>query len=365
MLAIPLRPWLIVIAGMVVSLASHAQVSSGVWFNYKYQTDPSDNPDRETWGTLGDEAFVLYFDHQADQYPWLFSGEFRAGPGSFTDPVNNSSGSSYLLHKAYIAYQFENTGLLKIGKSQVPFGWKTDNFWPGDMLLGGYGDQMDVGLSYSMALRPSIPISIAYFHADDWGSSSTDSSDDNGHWGSSSSYRKTQTLVADMKWNLNPHHTLGTSIQAGLLQDLNDIADNDNFQAVTGHHQALSLYYIGALSDTINTKFQIDAILRDLPDSLALESIENIRAAGGIYYRCQDWDFYFEATAANSSTKNNDADTVFALSPGAKYDYGNGWIYVEYLNQSGFIDRNGDVGEGDFAALYVTLDYYFNFQPWE
>ena len=106
---------------------------------------------------------------------------------------------------------------------------------------------------------------------------------------------------------------------------------------------------------------QIDATLRDLPDSLALESVENVRAASGLNFRWQDWDFYLEATAANSSTKGNDADTVFAVSPGAKYDYGMGWFYIEYLSQTGFIDRNGDVGAGDFAALYLTVDYYFSF----
>ena len=97
MLAVQFRLYLIIIAGSFLSLASHAQVSSGIWFNYKYQTQPSDNPDQETWGTLGDEAIILYLDHQAKASPWLFSAEFRAGPGSFTDPNNNSTGSIYFL----------------------------------------------------------------------------------------------------------------------------------------------------------------------------------------------------------------------------------------------------------------------------
>ena len=84
---------------------------------------------------------MLYFDHQAEGSQWLFSGEVRYGPGSFTDPLNNSSNDTFVLHKAWLGYTFNEESMLKIGKSQVPFGWKSINFWPGDMLLGGYGDQ--------------------------------------------------------------------------------------------------------------------------------------------------------------------------------------------------------------------------------
>jgi hypothetical protein len=340
-----------------------ADVTIGTWMNYAYQTDPGDNPDRETWGTAGSEALMLYADHQKEDSNWLFSSEFRVGPGSFTDPDNNSSGSTYLMHKSYVAYNFENAGLLKIGKSQVPFGWKTDNFWPGDMLLGGYGEQMDVGVNYNANINDSLNYSVAYFQADDWGATSTDTADDNGHWGSSTTYRKVQTIAADIKWSMAKEHTLGFSVQAGLLQDLSNELTNTEFKDVTGNHQAVSVYYVGQLSENLSVKGQLDAIARDLPDNLNQEKIENVRAATGINYNLDKWDFYLEATAADTSTKGNNADTVYAFAPGAKYNYGNGWFYIEYLSQDGYIDSNGDSAEnakGNYEALYLTVDYYFS-----
>ena len=47
-----------------------------------------------------------------------------------------------------------------------------------------------------------------------------------------------------------------------------------------------------------------------------------------------------------------------AFAPGMRYDYGPGCIYLEYLTQNGFIDRNGEVGEGDFDAIYLSVDFY-------
>jgi hypothetical protein len=71
-----------------------------------------------------------------------------------------------------------------------------------------------------------------------------------------------------------------------------------------------------------------------------------------------DWSYYLDVSAADPGTAGNNADTVTAFAPGMRYDYGPGWFYVEYLTQDGFVDANGQVGEGDFDALYVTLDFY-------
>lgn len=348
-------------SALSLNAQAKTQISSGVWYNYSYQTEPSSNANQESWGTLGNEAFVLYLDHQAETSPWQFSAEFRAGPGSFTDPLNNSTGSNYVLHKAWLGYHFDNNSLLKIGKTAVPFGWRTTNFWPGDMLLGGYGDQKDVGISYRITPSETATVSLAYFHADDWGASSTDTADDNGHWGSSMTYRKGQTLVADLQWNFIANHSVGVSLQAGLLQDLNNSAANDEFGNTSGHHQALALYYSGQIADSFTIKTQFDMVQRKLPDSLSLEKIDNTRAAITAIYSLSSWDIYLDITAANTNTKDNQADTIFAFAPGAKYDYGNGWFYIEYLHQNGDIDRNGDSYEGDFSALYLTVDYYFSF----
>jgi len=53
------------------------------------------------------------------------------------------------------------------------------------------------------------------------------------------------------------------------------------------------------------------------------------------------------------------ADTIAAFAPGISYDYGPGWIYLEYLTQDGWIDRDMMIHEGDFDAWYLTIDFYF------
>jgi hypothetical protein len=55
---------------------------------------------------------------------------------------------------------------------------------------------------------------------------------------------------------------------------------------------------------------------------------------------------------------------MVAFAPGVSYNYGPGWIYAEYLTQTNYLSRTGDVGDsaGDdytFSATYLTIDYYF------
>ena len=70
------------------------------------------------------------------------------------------------------------------------------------------------------------------------------------------------------------------------------------------------------------------------------------------------WALYLDASAARPDTRGNGSDSVIALAPGVRYDYGPGWIYLEYLTQDGYVDRYGMVNEGDFDALYLSLDFY-------
>ncbi|MCU4675199.1 hypothetical protein N7931_06090 [Catenovulum sp. 2E275] len=343
-------------------LIASPSLSGGIWFNYRYVDD--NERDKDTYGDVADEALVLYVDDTAENRPWSLSAELRIGPGSFTSPANNSSGDNFALHKAWIKYQLDEQSAVYIGKSQVPFGWKTVNFWPGDMLHGGYGDQMDVGLKYS-GKQTGLEYNLAYYHADDWGETSTDTVDDNGHWGTSNTYRKIQTFVADANYQLTEQHKIGLSLQAGKLQDLTGLetAVGQSPDPVDGEHSAAAIYYIGQF-DQFYTKAQLFTVNRELPENYYVanglaKEIKNNRAAIELGYKKDKWFMYLNASWAKTDTQGNNADGVSAFSPGVSYNYGPGWFYLEYLTQNGYIDANGDVGEGDFSALYASVDYYF------
>ncbi|MBB85805.1 MAG: hypothetical protein CMP06_00660 [Xanthomonadales bacterium] len=355
------RIWLSAISiGAVLSPAisgADSSLGAGVWANYRYVLD--DNRDDETFGDVADEALIIYADGAADETDegWSYSAELRIGPGSFTDAANNSTGDTFALHKAWVGFALTPAHQLIVGKSQVPFAWKTVNFWPGDGLQAGYGDQMDVGVKLVSATP--IGYQLAYFHADDWGETSTDTVDDNGHWGSSTTYRKVQTVVGNVDWPLTEHHTLSLSVQAGRLQALVPMME----QAVDGRHHALALHYHGKL-DAFYVKAEFIDTQRELPDTyLASEpalprEIANQRAGFELGYERGPWFWYLDAHAALPDTAGSTTDTVYSYSPGVSYDYGPGWIYVEYLGQTGFVDRNGQVGEGDFDAVYLSMDFY-------
>ena len=338
-------------AAAILSTAAHASpnLSGGVWFNYQYAQN--DKAQQESWGVIDSEALILYADGNVPDTPWTYSAETRIGPGSFTDANNNSTGSQFGIHKAWVGYQFEDGPMITIGKSQVPFAWKTYNFWPGDMLLAGYGDQMDVGVKVSQTLG-ALHYDAALYLADDW-STSTDTMDDNGHWGSKSTYRKVQTFVGNLSYALNDISKVGVSAQSGGLQEL---VSGDG--EVSGDHNAAALYY------TINfgglwAKASYITTERNLPNEVADVTIENDRYAVSAGLNTGKWSFYTDLTYAQPDTDGNDADTVRAFAPGLSYDYGPGWIYLEYLTQDGYVDGNGQALEGDFDALYATIDFYF------
>lgn len=329
----------------------------GVWGNYRYL--PGDETSQNTWGQIRDEAMILYASGRADagEGRWLYASELRIGPGSFTDPENNSTGDQVALHQAWVGWQLNDSHLVKVGKSQVPFGWKTVNFWPGDMLLAGYGDQMDVGIKVSGS-HQRWHYAAAFYLADDWGGESTDTLDDNAHWGSSTGYRKVQTWVGDLNYELTPSHKLGVSLQAGGLQDLTGLGANE----VDGDHRAAVLYYLGQYRG-FYAKASYIAMNRELPERYRAREqlpgeIENRRLAAELGYNRGPWSFYLDLSSAEPDTEGNLSGRVNAIAPGLRYDYGPGWLYVEYLNQSGDVDRNGQIVEGDFDALYITLDFY-------
>lgn len=356
------------------------ELSAGVWwvyqntlesdftapFNAGDRSSPfSDSLDDETGGSFADPAFILYATDDGTHGPWHFQAEMRIGTGSFTDSANNNSGDEFTMHKAWIGYDLDDQHSLKLGKSQVPFGWKTINFWPGDILQAGYGDQMDVGLKLS-GERDRLSYDLAYYHQDDWGEESTDTVDDNGHWGSSATYRKIKTGVVNVDLEVLTGNTIGVSYQKGRMQDLaaaNPAAQNDS-----GRHEALDLHYYLNIRDFVGKYRYIDTErdFSDMPGLLSHPSaptddvVENSRQAVHLGYNVtEQWYAWFEGSIANSDTRGNDTAQVDAYAPGIRYDYGPGWLYLEYLWQNGGVDRNGEIFEADFRTIYASFDFYF------
>lgn len=335
--------------------AAETTLGVGVWANYRYVQD--NDRDDETFGDFADEALILYADGKADdgEGNWSYSAELRIGPGSFTDPANNSTGDNYTLHKAWVGFDL-GPGTLQVGKSQVPFAWKTVNFWPGDGLQAGYGDQMDVGGKW-LVDGELLDYQIAYYHADDWGETSTDTVDDNGHWGSATTYRKVQTVVGNIDIPVAPGQTLSFSAQAGRLQDLTTTA-----QDVDGDHNAWAVHYHGIFGP-FYAKAEVFGLQRELPNAFRTanslpDEIANLRGGVELGYRSGNWFWYIDAHVARPDTDGNPAGSIYSTSPGFSYDYGPGWIYIELLSQDGFVDRNGQVNEGDFDAFYASMDFY-------
>lgn len=351
--------------GLPTLAVASPDIAGGFWASWRYNTtDDSDTAetDKDTYGDIGREALILYVD--GGDGPWTYSAETRFGPGSFTDVNNNSTGDNFAIHKAWLGYTINDSWDVKIGKSQVPFGWKTVNFWPGDMFQAGYGDQMDIGAKVTGSFG-DFGTSIAYFHQDDWGETSTDTVDDNAHWGSSTTWRKSQTVVGDFNYTLatgDMSHKFGVSAQAGVLQDLTDAdpATGGNVDYDHGSHNAGVLYYEGMMGP-FTAKAEYIMVNRDIPDQNT--DVENSRIALEGQYAFGNWTAYLDVTTASTDTDGNTSDDITAYSPGVKYNYGPGWFYVEYLDQNGYIGRDGDVvnqdSSDDFSSLYVTMDYYF------
>lgn len=353
-------------------------LSGGVWMNYRYITDSdfqgvgvSDDFDRETGGTLGDPALILYANDQGQYGSTRFAAEVRAGKGSFTDPDNNGTGDYLAFKEAWVGRELDNGMLVRVGKMAVPFGYKTVNFWPGDLLQGGYGDQMDVGVGLE-GTHDTLHYALAYLHADDFGETSTDTMDDNGHWGQAAcnsattgdcdlAYRKMQTVAGTLDWQFLESHTLGLSAQSGRLQDLAATEDQsptaiERSARLSGRHHAVDLHYSYRADPWLIQARHIE-VQRELPGRS--EKVRNHRQSLSAGYTHNNWFMYLDLTSAATRTRGNDTDRVYAWAPGVRYDYGPGWVYLEYLWSDGDIGRDGDIYAADFRALYATVDFYF------
>jgi len=373
---------LAIAATVAVPASASTAISGGIWFNHEnvlVEDDffDTDQRDQATLGTSHNEALILYIDHQQEDSDWLLSAEWRTGQGSFSDSAHNNSGDTSGFHKLWVGYNFSETRKVVVGKSSVPFGWATINFWPGDMALGGYADQMDVGIKFSDKLD-AISYDLAWYISDDFGETSTDTMDDNNHWGSgagtASAYRKVNTAVLNAGYDLSASQTVGVSYQQGELQETTSVnAGSDNTtdpadDSTFGGHNAWDVWYTATYGN-LGVMAQVMGTQRDGLDQIAAgaDEVKTVRQALTVSYATGPFNYYVEYTGAATDTKGNNASDMVAFAPGVSYNYGPGWIYAEYLTQTNYIDGNGDIADmGDvkntdykFSALYLTVDYYF------
>ncbi|MBQ0730964.1 MAG: hypothetical protein KBT75_09710 [Oleispira antarctica] len=337
-------------------------ISGGIWLNHAITTEDesgtASDRDPQTLGNVTNEALILYIDHQQENTDWKLSAEWRTGQGSFSDSTNNNSGDTSGFHKLWVGYDFSEDRKLVIGKSQVPFGLPTINFWPGDMGLGGYADQMDVGVKFSDK-QDALSYDLAWFVADDFGTNSTDTQDDNGHWGSSSTYRKVNTAVANVGYDLSENSTVGFSVQKGELQDLTPTSDDSD--STFGGHNAWDVWYTGTYGN-LGVMAQVMGTQRDGLDKIGAgaDEVKTLRQSLTVSYATGPFNYYVEYTGVATDTKGNKANDLVAFAPGVSYNYGPGWIYAEYLTANKDVNANSDIGEDDkFSATYLTIDYYF------
>jgi hypothetical protein len=360
---------LAITATAAVPAYASTAISGGIWLNQQQTTEDTgaQGAEREgqTLGVTNSEALILYIDHQQEGSDWQLSSEWRTGPGSFSDSANNPTGDTSGFHKLWVGYNFSEDRKVFIGKSQVPFGWATINFWPGDMGLGGYADQLDVGVKFSDKTS-DISYDLAWYISDDFGATSTDTMDDNGHWGSSTTYRKVNTAVANVGYDLSSSNTVGFSYQQGELQDLTGTQPNTD--STFGGHNAWDVWYTGTFGN-MSLMAQVMGTQRDGLDKIAAgaDEVKTLRQAVTVSYAAGPFNYYVEYTGVSTDTKGNKASDMVAFAPGVSYNYGPGWIYAEYLTQSNYLDTNSDVAdsgnaandESKFSAMYLTIDYYF------
>jgi len=346
-----------------VMAALEDSVSFGTWFNYTY--DNSDDH-QNTLGEVDYPSFNIYVNHHPEDSVWFFDAELRIGSGSFQSFSGDDR--EWGFKELAVGRELNEQWTMTLGKTRVPFGWKTINFWPGARMLSGFDDQMNVGLRLDSETAGPMDASYMLVKSQNWGSDTTSQDDGTlGHWGfnksvdnRNSTYRKINTLVGD--WG----YTAGNTRYA-LSAQVGQLVDQDDTDA-TETHYAAALYTEGSYGAfDLNTKF-VHYDQGD-PDELA-ESVSGgetyqtqgqgqIAALSG-GYQTGNWYNYVDWNMRMPDEERGTDDTMDAVV-GTRYNYGPGWIYTEVL-LSNLTEEEAPVGGSPNEIdenLYITVDYYF------
>lgn len=365
-----------------VMAALEDSVSFGTWFNYTYDNDSE--ADQDTLGEVDYPSFNIYVNHHPEDSVWFFDAELRIGSGSFQSFSGDDR--EWGFKELAVGRELNEQWTMTLGKTRVPFGWKTINFWPGARMLSGFDDQMNVGLRLDSETSGPMDASYMLVKSQNWGSDTTSQDDGTlGHWGFNSAYdsdnenddntlagsqlnntyRKINTLVGD--WGYTAGNTrYALSAQVGQLVDQGDTD-------ATETHYAATLYTEGSYGAfDLNTKFvhydqgdpsdlADEANRSDDPATYDTQGQGQIVAISGGYqagnwYNYVDWNMRMPDEDRASGTD----DTMDAVV-GTRYNYGPGWIYTEVLVSNLTEEKDPVMGLEDETreVVNLTVDYYF------
>ncbi|MBK5937238.1 hypothetical protein [Halorhodospira halophila] len=408
----------LVLSGAAVALATPMSsalalddvLSFGAWVNYTYDVDNDANEDRA--GDLDLPAGIIYANHEHGD--WFFDSELRFGTGSFQSFSGDDR--EWGFKELAIGRHYGEEWTMTVGKTEVPFTYSRFNFWPGERLARGFGDQYNPGIRFDFdpANNP-MDMSFMFIKSQNWGTDTTSQDDGAGvgaigqHWGSNETYHKINTLVADIGFTQgNFRH--GASFQAGQLANQDGVwdvsgvelddrfPDADDIDTLSGAqetetHWAAGLYTEGSIEawdlaaqlvhydqgdvDEFGELAASDQYTEG-PTGVITGNFDPDDGPTGVFTQgsgqvmmlsagldAGDWYHYGDLTGRSPDSDFDNQDDTYDLVLGTRYNYGPGWIYAELqldniTGEDDGITGDGDAGDRDSTqAVYLTMDYYF------
>ncbi|MBK1733815.1 hypothetical protein CKO15_00670 [Halorhodospira abdelmalekii] len=380
---------------MASALALEESISLGMWANYTYDVDSDASEDR--LGDVGLPALILYVNHEHNE--WFFNAETRFGEGSFQS-FSGDDDRYWGFKELAVGRHIGETMTLTVGKTEVPFTYSRFNFWPGERLIRGFGDQYNVGARLDVDPQGPLDMSFMFIKSQNWGSDTTSMDDGAGvgdpglfragavgqHWGSNDTYQKVNTVVGDFGFTAGGFRT-GLSLQAGQLVNQDPLVDPVTGEVLTGvgeeseTHFAAGLYTEGTVASLdLGAQFvaydqgDVDAFMQEGYDFTTQGSGQAMMLSAGLN-DLGNWYPYADLTWRSPDSDINDVlddfgvgvnfDDTFDLVLGTTYNYGPGWIYAEVLLENLTDEENGLTGNPtadgmEFTQTFsLTMDYYF------
>ena len=363
----------LVLSGAAVALATPMSsalalddvLSFGAWVNYTYNVDNDASEDR--LGDIDFPAFIIYANHEHGD--WFFDSELRYGSGSFQDfsgPNNEGDvQQSWGFKELAFGRHYGEEWTMTLGLTDVPFTTSRINFWPGERMTSGFGDQENVGIRFDhQPVNAAWDMSLMFAKSQNWGTDTTSQDDGTlAHWGKNENpymeydedtYHKINTLIGDFGVTQGDFRH-GVSVQAGQLADIDDPSETET-------HFALGVYTEGSVGDL---DVQGQFVHYDQGDVNDLSNDYDTQGAGqvgslGIGSAFGNWYTYGDLSARFPDSDRVNDDTQMDLVLGASYDYGPGWIYPEILLENITDEEDGAGGSDEFSqTISLTMDYYF------
>ena len=371
----------LVLSGAAVALATPMSsalalddvVGFGAWMNYEYN-DETD----ETAGNIDLESFNIYANHEHND--WFFDAEVRFGGGSFQNfsgrTVNDTT-QSWGIKELAIGRHYGDDWTMTVGKTSIPFAWSRYNFWPGARQASGFDDSDGTGLRFDWDPGTELDGSLMFVKNQNMGSDATQQDDgtfgfwEGGEQGGNNQYFRGNTLIGDVGFTALETRW-GFSAQAGQLlgtglDDGDGVAtdEDETFWAVSPYFES----QLGSfdVSGKI-VHYDMDETIGDNEFGTPGEGQVLALSAGvpqGDWYHYTDLTMHLpDDDSSLRQVDDADADNTIDAVLGSRYNYGPGWIYLEYYATNVTSEDNptgtGYVYQDDVNhVVNITMDYYF------